>query len=124
MKYLFIPLIFACSIACADSVVFYDKNSGEVKFVVTDAQKVVLSADDAKNIQTKVIKGKLELDHALNDYKVSGNDVVLNTKKISDRQAETDQIKKNKDDIKASIASKLKTAGLTDQEVDYMLGGK
>ena len=121
MKYsiLFI-LLMICSVASADSVVFYNKQTKEAMFMVSDASKVVLSSEDANNTQTLVIKGNVQLDNPLYDYKVVGKDLVLNTQKISDRNSAKEALEqKRRDEVSArnTAITKLKALGLTDEEI-------
>jgi len=116
-------MLSVASVVRADSVVFFNKDTKEVKFIVNDASQVVLSAEDAKSTDTKVIKGKLDLENPISDYKVTGNDLVLNTKKISDRAKIAEDASANAENrrvAKESAKAKLKALGFDDNEVELL----
>ena len=72
-----------------DFLVFYDKDTQEVKFIVEEERSLKLSSDEEASLQKRKLPGNIkdhELTEAYTDYKLLGNNFVINTKKISDRE--------------------------------------
>lgn len=127
MRILFIVLIglLCTQIANADVLVYADKNSKEVLFI-TEEDSVILSEDDKVKIELTVLPHDIafyELTEAYEDYKFSNGKFTLNTKKISDKEAEKAQQELDKakqlEDI-ISAKEKLEALGLTRAECDAL----
>lgn len=127
---LFIIFYFCiCSIAFADVVVYSDKNTKEVLFIV-EGDTVVLSEEDEPNIDITILPNDIEfyaLTEQYSDYKLSNKKFILNTQKISDRENEIidEKDKKIKKDTDFESAKGKLTSGtwiaLNDDEVDSLL---
>ncbi len=131
MKKIILALFLVCAmqtVVCAEVYVYSEKNSKEVLFIVEN-DTVILSDEDAVNIERTVLPNDLEfyaLTEAYIDYKLSGNKFILNTKKISDRENKKidDKIKSDKKDSDFLTAkAKLMNATwipLTDEECESL----
>ena len=109
----------------SDIHVYSDKDTKEVVFIVEN-DKVVLSSEDSVKLEETVLPNNIEfynLTEEYSDYKLSGKKLILNTRKISDRENEKDS-DKNKSDKKDtdfdSAKEKLIILGLTSDEVESL----
>jgi len=113
--------------AYADIVVYYDKDTSEVQFIVSDKQRVKLSSVDKDKLKSKKLKGdikKYDLTEAYTDYKLKGGRLIINTKKISEREdildEDLDRLK-NLKSLQTSAKTKLIELGLTEEEFKSLI---
>src|SRR3990167_10324408 len=105
-----------------DFFVYYDKDTQEIKFIVEEERNIKLSVNEEASLQKRKLPGNIkdhELTEAYTDYKLLGNNFVVNTKKISDREnvkiADQERLQQklaNQESAKA----KLMVLGLTESE--------
>lgn len=84
--------VFLCllipSLAFGDFFVLYDKNTKEVINISDDEKDFIIAGSDKEILEVKEMNGSISdygIDGAIQDYKLSGNKFIVNTKKISDR---------------------------------------
>ena len=105
---------------CADIFVLYDKNTNEI---VNISEKDNFFINE-NNLAVKILPKDFAfyaLDKEPFFYKLSGNDIILNTKKLSDKQAKEDKEKTDDDQrlIDRELAKdKLMALGLTSDEFE------
>ena len=76
--------------AQANFFVLYEKASKEIVSVSNDAKTFIIGDADKDKLEVKGMSGELsdyEIKGRIQDYKISGDRIVVNTKKISDRVA-------------------------------------
>lgn len=118
MIYLLSILLFVPTIASANVYIITDQ-SGSV-YTASEKDDTVVPQGYTKT----VIKGKLtELDvsRPVTDYKYSGKKFTIDTDKVKAKEAD-DAAKQEKADAKASAINKLKATGLTEAEIQALLG--
>ena len=120
-------MVFITSFVYADIVVYYDKDTTEVQFIVSEGNRVKLSESDNGRLKSKKLKGnirKYDLTEAYTDYKLQGTRFIVNTKKISDRvnavEAIEASVAKGEED-KLTAFDKLIELGFTEDETKVIL---
>lgn len=118
MKTFFIMIIlcFVCSHSFAEKV-YFKKDTGEVVFTASCKDVVVINDS---NISFVDIKNLGDIDGQISDYKVSGNRIVLDNKKINDRNTKIEKAfekEESKKIMRKSAEDKLKALGLTEDDV-------
>ena len=120
-------MVFITSFVYADIVVYYDKDTTEVQFIVSEGNRVKLSESDNGRLKSKKLKGnirKYDLTEAYTDYKFNGSQFIVNTKKISDRvnavEAIEASVAKGEED-KLTAFDKLIELGFTEDETKVIL---
>ena len=113
------------SVAHGSIYVYTYKDSKEIIFI-EEKDNVVVSEYDKGNIEKTILPNNIEfynLTEQHSDYKLSGKKIILNTKKISDREDEKVKIQEDKikkDNYFESAKEKLIILGLTDDEVEAL----
>jgi hypothetical protein len=102
----------------------YIMHKGEKPIGFSEQNDMVLEP----GAEITILKGTLadlSLSRPLEDYKFTGKKFKVDSKVVKakeDKQLELDQKKANKAAKKQSAIDKLKVLGLTDQEVDALIG--
>lgn len=127
MKILFIIVIsLFCVQSYADVFVYSEKSTKNVIFITESAGLVVISDTDVDKIEETILPHDIEfynLTEDYNDYKLKNKKFVLNTQKISDKDAEKVQHEADKlakDNDFASAKTKLIGLGLSPEEVESL----
>lgn len=110
----------------ADYVVLYDRTSKEIINIADKETDFQIASSDKSKLDVQEMSGEfkdVELESAVQDYKLVNKKFVLNTKKISDAEnakadGEAKEIKRKSD--RESAETKLKALGLTQAEVDAL----
>ena len=121
-------IVFICQYAYSDFTVYYDKDSKEILFIVGDKEGRVRISDEEKDtIKTKKFSGRIlthDLTESYTDYKIIGNNFIVNTQKISDRfNARADAEAKLAQKIvdQGLAKTKLMSLGLTEDEFNSLI---
>ncbi len=125
----FILFFVTFSLLCISDVqagffVLYDKTSNEIIHVADKETNFQIAGPDKSKLDIQKMNGlfeDLDLESAVQDYKLVNGKFVLNVKKISDRENEKEageaKETKRQTDID-SAKTKLMALGLTKTEVD------
>ena len=120
--FLALCFMFVTTYASADFLVYSDKTTDEIEFIVEEERKIKLSADDAIRLNKTKLPGSIkdyDLTESYTDYKLRGKQFIINTKKISDRvNVEVADTVRNDQKIleQDSAKTKLMALGLTESE--------
>jgi len=110
----------------ADFYILYDSTSKEIINIADTEDSFIIADTDKNKLSIKKFSGNFkdyEIDN-LSDYKISGNNIVINTQKVSDKVAKKEQQnakkeKLNSDKQKAKL--KLIDLGLTEDEAEALI---
>jgi Pyruvate/2-oxoacid:ferredoxin oxidoreductase gamma subunit len=109
----------ATQIVHADVVVVFDPSTKEVYSLSKESDAVVPAGMEVKTIQGNPEDYYSQAD--AKDYKFDGDKLILNVKKINDREELRQQKQQKQDNDKALAIAKLKALGLTDDEIKILL---
>lgn len=123
---IFLVMFMSCflSTANADYVVLYDKQSKEIIHIADEAADLQIAETDKDKLDVQEMNGSfedVELESAVQDYKLVNGKFVLNVKKISDRENEKEAGEAKETKRQADLDSakiKLMALGLTSAEVN------
>ena len=107
----------------AKTYVLKDIKTDEV-YMISDRNNIINNTSGAEIV---VLEKDLEyygIDESYTDYKLKNNKLILNSKKINEKEAKIkdNKDKKDKDDLLIiSIIDKLKVLGFTDDESAYLV---
>lgn len=71
---------------CLATVVFFNKNTKEAMFITENENAIFLSKEDQNATNKLIIRDKVLLDNPISDYIVVNNQLILNTKKITEKE--------------------------------------
>ena len=124
---LMLIFVLTTSVARADFVLLYNKTTGEVINVADKETDFNIATTDKIKLEVKEMSGDftdLELEAPLQDYKLVNGKLVLNTKKISDRENEKidqEALEAQRQVDLGTAKTKLINLGLTAQECQAFL---
>lgn len=107
------------TIVFADVYVVYNPSNDEVYSLSNQDDAVVPSG-----YEKKTVKGNVEDYYAQSDakdFKFKGNKIILNAKKITDREKQKEDRLAERKSKEDSAIAKLKAVGLTDDEINILL---
>ncbi len=129
MKKIILLLVWAVIGSClisdsyAKTYVLKDIKTDEV-YMISDMNNIVNNTSGAEIV---VLDKDLEyygIEESYTDYKLKGKKFILNSKKISDKEAKKEKKaveEAEKKDINVSIIDKLNKLGFTDAESEYLV---
>ena len=122
--FLFLFMFSSLSNARADFFVLYDKISKEIVNIADKESDFQIAESDKTKFDIQEMSGDfkdVELESAVQDYKMNNGKFVLNTKKISDRENAKADNEQKESERKAALESakvKLMALGLTSEECE------